>query len=951
MPDTQSESYDAQLLEALRAELAPAIEIVRRLGAGGMGTVFLGRDVGLKRLVAIKTLAPELARDPASRTRFEREAEAVAAIAHPNVVAVYSVGELASGVPYFVMQYVSGRSCSERLETDGAFDVETTKRILGEVASALAAAHRIGIIHRDIKPANILIEDATGRVVVSDFGIAAVKGQAQDPAAMKITQTGTSIGTPAYMSPEQLLAEPVTEKTDIYSLGLLGYELLTQRGAYGARSPADLMAAHLRDAPIRLSEVLQHVDPEFEALLEGCLAKRAEQRPSAAEVAKRLAGGSDRLLEWPPPGLESVHGRLAPATGFLAAGSLMLGIPLLTLASFDRGMVTMAAFFTSVLTVIGAVTFITGSVLLLLLLLRAIRGVRAGHGWLTAIETAADHGGNTGLLIAGAREFAPLSPSERALLRQRRLAASGLFLAAALTPVTGFLVALPFFTRSGAAIALLALIATATLGCGLAGATLERLERRRLQDPRRRLQAPLATGHVLTRHAASWRESFEQVRQGQGIGRGRVPRIAAITAVAVAGFCFLVLTSTIGYVLVAATTLSQQASGSELQAWTMFGVRRRSADGMERYALPTDPSITPERAGEALQAIDDYRPTQSGPSRSPWERPIRRPISGRATQSGYGRNTLFPDNKQDGYWVDAALRQARAGFTPAQRRLLLEEAANPLQAEFAVLEHASRADYELVAWPLPVPDSLRLDELPFVRSAQIKEAAYAEVARAALDLSDGRAQAAEERLRRIINAGLVLLTGRTVMENLLGSVVVAIARNDLEILYEETGRAREARAMTTVVLNAYQNSDQPNASLTGQVIAMAASVLSEDAHIRATRETMRSPLTMAGLRWGLALYQMPRTQCSDLHQLLFGPDASYRQTYADARSTMVTSQTDSVIFAMGERGLERLVRDKPGYSPTPGVRAMRASARAFDVLIGGHRVQSCVNWLTEPRDG
>src|SRR6185503_17518040 len=132
-PDT---SYvagsDAALAEELRAAIAPNLSLVRRLGAGGMGSVYLARDNSLKRLVAIKVLSYELSRDPVARGRFEREAEAVAAIAHPNVVAVYSVGELPSGIPYFIMQYVSGRSAADRVQEDGPFDEDTTKRILGE---------------------------------------------------------------------------------------------------------------------------------------------------------------------------------------------------------------------------------------------------------------------------------------------------------------------------------------------------------------------------------------------------------------------------------------------------------------------------------------------------------------------------------------------------------------------------------------------------------------------------------------------------------------------------------------------------------------------------------------------------------------------------------------------------------------------------------------------------
>ena len=158
-----------------------------------MGRVYLARDPALKRLVAVKLLSPERAVDPLARARFEREAEAVAAISHPNVVAVHSVGALASGIPFMVMQYVEGPSMHERLTAEGPLHLEETKQIIGQVASALAAAHRKGIVHRDIKAANILWDDAASRARVSDFGIAAVSGEVTMPPSSTIPLDGIQL--------------------------------------------------------------------------------------------------------------------------------------------------------------------------------------------------------------------------------------------------------------------------------------------------------------------------------------------------------------------------------------------------------------------------------------------------------------------------------------------------------------------------------------------------------------------------------------------------------------------------------------------------------------------------------------------------------------------------------------------------------------------------------------
>ncbi|MEX2177576.1 MAG: serine/threonine-protein kinase, partial [Gemmatimonadaceae bacterium] len=332
------EPEEKEHVRLLEGALAPSFTLVKRLGAGGMGAVYLARDPVLKRLVAVKLLSPALASDREARARFEREAQAVASITHPNVVAVYSVGALENGVPYFVMQYVQGRTMAERIEAEGPLDAPTAERVLGEMASALAAAHRKGVIHRDIKPSNILWDEESGRALLTDFGIAAVRQRNEPyPEEPKLTQAGSSIGTPEYMSPEQLLAEPITEKTDIYSLGLLGYELLIGEGPYKVSSPREVMAAHLRDTPRRLSSMRADVEAELERLLEACLAKDPAQRPSAREVEDRLMHGATILLEWPPPGLERLRDRFRGAVKALAIGSALLGVPLVMLTVFERG--------------------------------------------------------------------------------------------------------------------------------------------------------------------------------------------------------------------------------------------------------------------------------------------------------------------------------------------------------------------------------------------------------------------------------------------------------------------------------------------------------------------------------------------------------------------------------------------------------------------------------------
>ena len=223
-----SPASDLELVTAdLRHSLAPQYEYLRVLGTGGMGAVYLLREPALKRLVAVKVLAPWLAADARARTRFEREARAAAALSHPNVVRVYAEGETSGlRLPYIVMQYVEGPTLSEWMEQHRPASEREARRIIGEVASGLAAAHARQLVHRDVKPSNVLVEHDTGRAYVVDFGVSAALATSPSEEATRLTATGTVTGTPVYMSPEQASGETVTPKSDVYSLGIIAYELL-----------------------------------------------------------------------------------------------------------------------------------------------------------------------------------------------------------------------------------------------------------------------------------------------------------------------------------------------------------------------------------------------------------------------------------------------------------------------------------------------------------------------------------------------------------------------------------------------------------------------------------------------------------------------------------------------------------------------------------------------------
>lgn len=271
----------------VRDELAPELRVIRLLGRGSVASVYLARETALDRLVAIKVLSPANARDDTVRRRFEREARSAARISHPNVTAVHRVGRLSDGIPYLVMEYIEGRNLEDVLRAEGPLSEAEARDTLRQLAAGLAAAHAQEIIHRDVKPANVLREKGTGRVVLTDFGVAAIRDTGRMDAT-QLTMQGQVLGDLPYVAPEHLLGEPLTELADIYSLGVLGYELLTGRGPYETDSPGALATAHLRDEPVALEALRPGIDPELSTLLRRCLAKKPDHRPAAADVASSL---------------------------------------------------------------------------------------------------------------------------------------------------------------------------------------------------------------------------------------------------------------------------------------------------------------------------------------------------------------------------------------------------------------------------------------------------------------------------------------------------------------------------------------------------------------------------------------------------------------------------------------------------------------------------------------
>jgi len=253
-----------------------------------MGIVYCARDKRLKRTVAVKLLPPELAFRSDIRSRFLREAETAAQLSHPSIVPIYSVDEMENLV-FFVMAYVAGNNLARELHERGRFGVPETRRILREVADALAYAHSRSVIHRDIKPDNILLDRETGRAMVTDFGIARA---VSDTDGSRLTATGMAIGTPAYMSPEQAAGErEIDGRSDLYALGVVAYQMLTGAPPFAAASTPAMLVKHLTERPQPVRARRADVPEELERIVMVLLEKDPANRfPSATSLVAALDG-------------------------------------------------------------------------------------------------------------------------------------------------------------------------------------------------------------------------------------------------------------------------------------------------------------------------------------------------------------------------------------------------------------------------------------------------------------------------------------------------------------------------------------------------------------------------------------------------------------------------------------------------------------------------------------
>ncbi|MFO0969596.1 MAG: serine/threonine-protein kinase [Gemmataceae bacterium] len=329
-PPAASATQDARAATASGAEpdltgqTLGEYQILRRLGQGGMGQVYLAEQLSLKRKVALKLLKAELAANEVSLKRFQAEAENVARATHANIVQVYAIQKDESrNIHYMALEYVEGRNLREYLEKKGALDLAMGLGIMRQVAAALQRASELGIIHRDIKPENILLT-RKGEVKVADFGLSRVFDGA-GVQALHLTQSGVTMGTPLYMSPEQVEGKTVDPRSDIYSFGVTCYHMFAGRPPFRGASPFEVALQHVQKAAEPLAEVRPDLPADLCGMIQKMMAKKPEERyQTCREIVREVARLRDVLVTMTAihqgaPAMQQGSGVLA-AAGVAAAG-------------------------------------------------------------------------------------------------------------------------------------------------------------------------------------------------------------------------------------------------------------------------------------------------------------------------------------------------------------------------------------------------------------------------------------------------------------------------------------------------------------------------------------------------------------------------------------------------------------------------------------------------------
>ncbi len=857
----------------LREALSPELLLVEKLAEGGMGQVFRARDPALKRDVAVKVLLSDLAKNPEGKKRFLREEEAIAALSHPNVVPIYRVGELPSGLPYYVTRFVHGRDLALRVADEGPLSVTEACQILGQAASALAAAHERGIVHRDIKAANILYDDQAGHALVMDFGISSLMAPADEttaPDRTKLTQARAVLGTPRSMSPEQSLGDQVTEATDVYSLGAVAYELLLGRGPFETDSPQRLVVAHVSETPQPLVALRADVDPELSAIVERCLAKDPAERPRAEEVARKLDPSAGTTLEWPPPGLEELQGAaLKPHRWLFAGSAILLALPAtwywIRLPTAAENLVVVGFLASYIVATVAAGLLVWGLQLLFRAGWLSMDASRLGYGWLTIAHVLTDPHGDVGRLLSGSREYASLKEAERSRVLVRRILEAGVNLLVGVLPLPLAALALVTLREESRSLGGGALMVALPIGVLLvAGVVLQLSNALTLQDTKRARSHWTRPSSAVVSLVPGWLTVLRRMRApstGPSGGGWLGPVVAG-------GACFAALAAalvvgTFGFVasFVYIFLVDREPPRVELS----FGP---SVQASRWLGLEPDSSIDLVEARQLYETLFD-------------------PLAGSGTDwvvPAVADSTLWsspllggrPDHQLSLFEI---IPRAIEGLTPAELALLDRLADHPHVADFSRLARAPA--FSPVAGLDIGPDFFWTDLEP-PGGARFQASIIRKTAQAGALVARGRIMEAETVLREIVSVGLLVFDGGvTSRQAWWGAFWGWYGLRLLEPLYASAGNAdASARIRAAADLSsADAESSRPILENRSQSMAVA-----------------RNANEVRGRRWDFVHLLSMTFHCQGIAAILTGPTDEERAFLEDVRATLVRSPAEDALF-------------------------------------------------------
>ena len=912
--------------EALQEALAP-LQLLDVEGMGGMGEVYLARDPELRRTLAVKVLRSELVTDKEARARFSREAQVIAGLSHPNVIGIHSVGELKDGTPYFVMDYVEGGSLAGRVEAEGPLTVRDARRVIGEVASALHAAHSKGVVHRDIKASNILYDIGSDRVLVTDWGIAALDPTVEMSPETRVTRTGVVIGSPQYMSPEQLAGDQVTEATDLYSLGLLAYEILIGAGPFEGDTPHELLVAHLRDVPEPLSKHRESIDPEFESIVAGCLEKDAGRRPTAEEVAQRLNPASGVLLEWPPPGLEQLRETYREAYLILRAAVLFPVVALLIGLSLG-GEMQPAGGGALLPFLAGTVLFLAGSVGVVCVLGTGVqwmklarsvyRALGTGTGWITLVEVMADSRGDTGALTAGTREYASLTPRDRGRYRRNRALILILEMATVAVLSAVSMLALWLLPRSDLTIpGVWGLVLGVMLVSAFIRQWVRWVETRAVKTARMRIEEPQRPRLEALDLMATWRRSFQVVGRDQRIGEGpsgmrALGHLGAVVVIAGATLISMVAMPLLFLAVINSATLSfiepDLSRDQEEYEQTLLA---------EPFRSRADPGIDALTAGQALYAIladEEYAGTQHflpAPTQQEtvWHWP-QTPVS-----------PFGPDMWGATHGVQI---QVGEGFSPEQIAFADSLLDHPIFDHYPGLAKARRVDLAGAMLRFPLASSMSIDEILSPSYSRLADVSNARLLSAALQLSRGRTEEAETTIREVISVGILISEEALGREAFwAGRRIVKRGMDDLEQLYVLVGREEDAGEVDDARNTQVERRED--------LERLGESLMSTRLSSRRARRLLQDSTVARPLKWEVLKLVSAYSSCGSLSAILQGPPVEVEGLFEYAMAQLARGPAEEAL-------IQRILDVPPFRQEAQSMFFTRQAAR----LLENPRIDSCV---------